>query len=593
MKGAVFSRRLVLVYTVIVAVPLALLTLVGTEQLRRGEYRRIIADAENDLKDNISHISTCIDLFVRIEISITGNRKMDDLFLFSDTADKVSIVFQTRELSDELERLLVSMPQIYGVRIFVDDERIPERWPVFFHRERLETAVGEQTGRVWRYDYRSELMGTLEMGRNRAVSYTTPILLHKRRIGRLQILMRTTDFFPFLYRGRDSVQRDFVFQGDAPVAAPEDGVEGLAPPLSSRVLAAAAGREAGRVAFRENGKERHFLWRRAPHTELLLVRDCTPELNESGIGAFRAISGIGILLSTALLFLVIRFATIRMTTRLYLIINGMNEVHKGNLDVIVPVEGNDEISGMAKAFTNMLARIKRLIQEIKAEERLVTETEIKAMQNQINAHFLYNVLETIRMQAELRDEKTIVQSITLLGKMLRYCLTLRKTRGKVIEELEYTRSYIALLNIRNDYVVTLREHIEETALALEIPRMLLQPIVENAFLYAIEPEGEDAVIDLWVETDAAKGMLLISVRDYGRGLEPEAMDHLIKHIAGEDELDTPGGIGLKNIQLRLAAFYGPSWKLEIKSAPDEGTLVCIPVPLLYTRSDDYDKNIDR
>jgi two-component system sensor histidine kinase YesM len=395
--------------------------------------------------------------------------------------------------------------------------------------------------------------------------------------------MRPINFFPFLYRERDSVQRNFVFQGDTPLVLPEDGVEGLPPALSSPVLTAAAGKEAGRVAFWENGRERHFLWRRAPHTDLLLVRDCTPELNELGIGAFRAISGIGILLSTALLFLVIRFATIRMMSRLYLIINGMNEVHKGNLDVMVPVEGSDEISGMAKAFTNMLARIKCLIQEIKAEERLVTETEIKAMQNQINAHFLYNVLETIRMQAELRDEKTIVQSITLLGRMLRYCLTLRKTRVKVIEELEYTRSYIALLNIRNDYEVALREHIEETALTREIPRMLLQPIVENAFLYAIEPEGEDAIIDLWIEADAVKNTLLISVRDYGPGLAPEALERLIKHIAGGDELDTPGGIGLKNIQLRLTAFYGPAWKLDIKSSPDEGMLVRIPVPLLDTK----------
>jgi two-component system sensor histidine kinase YesM len=591
MKGAVFSKRLVLVYTVIVTVPLAILILVGTEQLRRGEYRRIIADAENDLKDNVSHISTCMELFLRIEVSITGNRNMDDLFLFSDTSDKASIVFQTRDLSDELERLLVSMPQIYGIRIFIDDERIPERWPVFFHKERLESASHEeaaaggtkQTERVWQYGYRSELMGSLEMGRNLAVSYTTPILLRKRGIGMMQILMRMRDFFPFLYRERDSAQRNFVFHGSAPVAEPEDGVEGLSPTLSSHVLAAAAGEEAGRVTFWENGRERCFLWRRAPDTDLLLVRDCTPELNEPGIGAFRAVSGIGILLSAALLFFVIRFATIRMMSRLYLIINGMNEVHKGNLDVMVPVEGSDEISGMAEAFTNMLARIKCLIQEIKAEERLVTETEIKAMQNQINAHFLYNVLETIRMQAELRDEKPIVQSITLLGKMLRYCLTLRKTRVKVIEELEYTRSYIALLNIRNDYEVALREHIEETALTLEIPRMLLQPIVENAFLYAIEPEGEDAVIDLWIEPDAVKGILMISVRDYGRGLAPEALDRLIRHIASEDEKDTPGGIGLKNIQRRLAAFYGSSWKLDIKSAPDEGTLVRIPVPLRYTK----------
>ncbi|MDR1971293.1 MAG: histidine kinase [Treponema sp.] len=565
MKGSIFSRRMVLVYTLIVAIPLSITILIGTERFRSLEYRRIIAAAEADLAEYASHAAGCIDLFMRIESAVSGNRGMDDLFLFTDKSDMAAVIFQIWDLCGELERLQFASPGL-GIRIFADDDLIPERWPVFFHQERLRRlSLSGGSGQRWRYGYPGEI---LQPGGTAMVSYTTELILRKRRIGDLQVLMPMAEFFPLLYRGDGRLS--FVFSG-ASALGEAPGGESLGGPARDRLLRAALGQERGVLPIQDRGKKRYLLWQRPPNSDLLFVRDCAGELGGAGIRSLRTAAGIGVVLSTALLFFIIRSVTRRLMGRLYRIMNSMGEIRRGNLDISITEEGHDEISGIAGAFNNMVSRIRELIAQITLEQRLVTETELKAMQNQINSHFLYNALETIKMQAELRSETAIVESITLLGKMLRYCLGSGQGRAAIREELGYIRSYIGFLNIRNDYRITLKETLDPSCLDCQIPKMLIQPLVENAFHHAIEPEGEDAVIELLAERK--NGVLWISVRDYGPGIKAAELGA----IAGGAEKNG-NGIGLSNIRHRLSAFYGPQWKPHIENAAGGGTLVRIPIP---------------
>jgi two-component system sensor histidine kinase YesM len=569
-KGRIFSRRMVLVYTLIVTIPLSIAILIGTERFWNMEYHRIITAAEADLKENAAHTIRCIELFMRFESAVIGNREMDDLFLFADKTDKAAMVFQIWDLCNELERLQFASPQV-SIRIFVDDPVIPERWPVLFRRERLRALEESYPGARWRYGS-GEISKADSMS---MVSYTTGILLRKRRIGELQILMPMADFFSFLER-RDG-RRYFVFSGEKPLEiSPEESLDSsgdkpLGGSVVEKLFQAARKKENGILKIRDQDGIRHILWQGIPNTELLFARDCSGELRGAGISSLRIAAGTGVVLSTILLFLVIRFVTGRMMGRLYRIMNGMGEIRRGNLDISITEEGKDEISGMAQAFNNMVARIRDLIAQITEEQRLVTETELRAMQNQINSHFLYNALETIRMQAELAGEPSIVESVTLLGRMLHYCLRSGVScsgggQVSVREELEYIRSYIGFLNIRNDYHISLKEDLDPRCMDHQIPKMLIQPLIENAFHHAIEPEGENAIVELRIEKK--DGILWISVRDYGPGIK----------VAGLAAEGIEKGIGLKNIQLRLSTFYGPQWKLRIENAAGRGTLVRIPIP---------------
>jgi two-component system sensor histidine kinase YesM len=544
-------------------IPLAVLVAMTIRSYRAGEYEKLIDGARKNLEDYTAYSMGCVDMVYRIESLIAGNSGLIELFFFTDLTEPLPVILRTRAVSDELERLQVSLPLIYGIRIFIANRGIPERWPIFFYEGRLSLPPEK----VWQYDFRTTLMGTLEAGEP-LVAFSNEILFSKRQIGCLQILMRTRDFFPFLFREEDPENRNFVFfQGRALPGTP--GQEELPPGLVKEILIAAAANPGGFFRFRDGAATRIFVWHAVPGTELLLVRDCSTRAVQKNIYLFIIVAALGIAASAVLLFFIIRFATQKMMTRLYIIMEGMKEVQKGNLELRLSVEGNDEITDMARIFTDMVGRIKALIAQTTEEQRLIGETELRAMQNQINSHFLYNALETIKMQAELASESSIVESITLLGRMLRYCLRSGPNRVSIREELEYIRSYIGFLNIRNDYRVTLKENLNPSCMDHQIPKMLIQPLVENAFHHAIEPEGEDAVIEL--RTEKKDGALWISVRDYGPGIKTTEPDI----FAGGEKKK---GIGLSNIQMRLSAFYGPQWKLRIENAPGGGTLVRIPIP---------------
>jgi two-component system sensor histidine kinase YesM len=565
MKGTVFSRRLVLIYTLIVSIPLGFLIFFATETLRRSEYQKVVERADKRLEDYARHVLDCLEVVNRIRNSITNHTVMADYFLFTSRDDKVSVILQTKALADELERMQLSFPLLYAIRVFFTDQRLPERWPTFYHETRLDyPAEG------WRFNHRGGPVTALEDRSPLIVSYTGDLLLRTRRIGILQIAIPVDSFFPFINNG--SPGADFVLTGDQVIP------ESLEPALADRIRKAAESGENGSVVLKEKGKSHFFLWRTIPGSDLLLVHDCYNDSVLSGLESFRFLAGFGILASTALLFFIIRFTTGRLMRRLYLIMDGMKELRRGNLDIALRIEGNDEVTEMARVFTDMAGRIKDLAGEITREQQLVAQTEIRAMQNQINAHFLYNVLETVKMQAEIYNAAGIVRSITLLGRMLRYCLGLRLRVVPLREELGYIRSYIDLLNIRNDYTIELRERIEESYLDIGIPKMLIQPLVENAFLHAVEPMGEDARIDITAE--AENDVLWISVKDYGPGLETGELEKIKERMQAEETVS--GHIGLRNIQQRLSVFYGENWKLRIASVPRGGTAVHIPIPLTGT-----------
>ncbi|GHT60727.1 hypothetical protein FACS1894109_18680 [Spirochaetia bacterium] len=575
----VFSRRLVLIYTIIVSIPLGLMIFIATEIFRKIEYNRVIEKERRNLEADTRHVLDCIEVVKKVRNTISVNPAMADLFLFTDKKDRISVIYQTRTIANELERLQLSFPMLYGIRIFIADENIPERWPIFYREER---SVLSGSGDGWSYDFHTALKTTLKMDILPVVSYSDEFLISNRHIGSVQILISMADFFPSINSSDsygDPLPADFVLTKDAVMAGKGNVLSAfLEKSIRAGIRSGGSGDE-GMISVRENRIEHLFLWRAVPGSDLFLIHDCLAETTLQSIGYFRLLAAFGIITSTALLFLIIRFATGRLTNRIYLITDGMRKLQHGNMDITLGVEGNDEVAEMARVFTEMVGRIRNLDSIITKEQQLVAETEIRAMQNQINVHFLYNVLETVKMQAELRNAHDIVHSITLLGKMLRYCLRIRQRVVPLREELAYIHSYIDLLNVRNDYAITVNDYIEKDCMDLKIPKMLIQPLIENVFHHVIEPSGENAQIDIYAETERQKGILLISVKDYGPGIPGELLEKIKEKINSGIEEDAPGHIGLRNIQERLTVFYGSGWKLDISSIQGQGTVVRVPVPL--------------
>ena len=227
---------------------------------------------------------------------------------------------------------------------------------------------------------------------------------------------------------------------------------------------------------------------------------------------------------------------------------------------------------------SMLERIPKLMEDNLNRELLAKNSEIRALQNQINAHFIYNVLESIKMMAEIDEEYEISDAVTSLGKLLRYSMKWVSGNVKVEEELEYIKNYLALMNLRFDYRIILSLNIPPEILKQEIPKMSLQPIVENAIYHGIEEMAEDTTIYM-------KGIIqdkscIIEITDAGKGMTEIEVANLQKKIAGE--IETGGGagngIGLKNVQDRIHIAFGNQYGISIASKIDCYTKIMVKVP---------------
>ncbi len=569
-----FSTQVAFIYTLIIAIPLSLLILGVSEYLTRSIIASLFQEAERTVDEQARHVETIALQMERIESVVSSDFELNQFLLLADDTDPVQIIEKLIYHTKTLERITFTQPLIYKTNIFVHNPAIPERWPLIYREERM----GNKGLDRWIYNYKNRMTTAIDVQIEPAVYLTGTLELQKRHVGYVQIGVRMTDFFPFLYQDTlaGNTNRTVVYCRDALVGPEQRNIPSFIEQIDARFPQA----ESGSWRFKNHIDEYLLAFRRIPRLGLTLVHWRSAKSLVSSISLIRFVS-IGVLmLSVLVMFMVITGATNRLFTRLYQIMNGLRAIRDGNLAVSIHVGGSDEVAEMAGIFTSMVDRINKLIEEIKNEHALLAQTQIRAMQNQINAHFLYNVLETIKMQAELANQYPIVASITLLGRLMRYSLKLSRHQVPLEQELSYISDYITLLNIRNDYTIVLKLDIPQELLPLEIPKMLIQPVVENAVHHGIEPDGEDGGILIRCFADVSQNRWWVQVQDSGRGMAADALDRLKRQVAeGREPEGISGGIGLVNIQQRLWVLFGKEFVLDIESAPGAGTTVTMPLPL--------------
>lgn len=265
--------------------------------------------------------------------------------------------------------------------------------------------------------------------------------------------------------------------------------------------------------------------------------------------------------------------------RFYKMYDVMTEIRGGNLELTLPEEGEDEITELSREINRMLQRIKELNKENLDRQLLAKNAQIKSLQNQINAHFIYNVLESIKMMAEIEEKYDISDAITALGKMLRYSMKWMNGTVTIAEEIEYIKNYLSLMNLRNDYEIYLSLNIPKEIYDIRIPKMMLQPLVENAVYHGIEQMAEDTNIYI-------KGIIkddkecVIEVADAGKGMNEVTLEALRNKIYDQTRVTEEGthGIGLKNVQDRIQLYFGEAYGMEIFSMEGCFTKVLIHLP---------------
>ena len=240
-------------------------------------------------------------------------------------------------------------------------------------------------------------------------------------------------------------------------------------------------------------------------------------------------------------------------------------------DIITQLDTDreDEIGEMAKQFKALLERIAEKNNETLIKQDLLRITEIKALQSQINPHFLYNTLDSIKWKAKLNETEDIAFMITELSVILKGSMDTNTIFVSIEEELKFVKSYMNIQSLRYldrfKFILDIEEGIEH----MVIPKLILQPLVENALVHGIEPLDENGIIQLniWADQD----YLYFSVVDTGVGTNENLNELLMK-------VNTKS-IGLHNVQKRIKLYYGNQYGLDIQSKLGEGTNVLIKIPL--------------
>lgn len=259
---------------------------------------------------------------------------------------------------------------------------------------------------------------------------------------------------------------------------------------------------------------------------------------------------------------------------IYELVNCMRQVEAGNLETQVEFNSSDEIGLMGQSFNKMVRQLKYLIRDITEKQERLKHAEIKALQAQINPHFLYNTLDTIKWLAKLKryDELTVI--VTELGKLLRNTISSHKEFITVRECLELINNYLNIQKIRYGQRLKIAFHIEPAILDYRIPKLLLQPIVENAIIHGLEKKIGPGHLEINGRQEA--GELVFEVIDDGLGIEPEKIALLNARINWSSTSDS---IGLQNVNRRIQLAYGPEYGLHLESQPGEGTKVTLRFPL--------------
>ncbi|WP_397364586.1 sensor histidine kinase [Paenibacillus sp.] len=263
------------------------------------------------------------------------------------------------------------------------------------------------------------------------------------------------------------------------------------------------------------------------------------------------------------------------------LIREMKQVEIGNFRGMVNVSSYQEINILVASFNRMVSRIEELIERVKISSVSEKNAELQALQSQVNPHFLYNTLDMIYWMLDEKENDRLGELVLSLSSMFRYSSEWKDGASVTLrEELEQIHHYLTIILIRLEGRLRVETPVDERWLDIRLPKMTLQPIIENAVKYGLESLKRQGVLKLY--TQEVGGVLKIVVEDNGNGIDAERLAWLKQSINRQTskESDTgSSGIGLQNLHRRLQHMFGERYGLEIDSIPDKGTQVAVLLPL--------------
>jgi two-component system sensor histidine kinase YesM len=254
----------------------------------------------------------------------------------------------------------------------------------------------------------------------------------------------------------------------------------------------------------------------------------------------------------------------------------MAVVETGNLDIRFNTKYNDEIGTLTRQFNSMLERIQLLVRKVEEEQTQKRRMELKTLQMQIDPHFLYNTLDSIKFLADQKSDNTS-KMVMALGQFYKHCLSKGDGITTVGEEVDHLKSYLTIQKIRYFTQFDYQIEVDESLLSCQTVKFILQPLVENAIYHGIKKKHGKGVINIKGYREEDK--LVFNVYDNGAGIAPARLE-VIRNSLKRSNTTNEVGIGVFNVHKRIVMNYGDEYGLSITSVQNEFTLLTVKHPIV-------------
>jgi len=251
----------------------------------------------------------------------------------------------------------------------------------------------------------------------------------------------------------------------------------------------------------------------------------------------------------------------------------MQKIEKGDYYHKIDISGQKEVIVLAHSFNSMIEEIKTLMEKVIVEQNEKRKTEFRALQNQINPHFLYNTLDSIVYLSENKMNEKVIKMVVALSKFFRISISRGKNIILLKEEIEHAKNYLLIQQIRYDDKFNFEFIIDDEVLDFKVVKLSLQPIIENAIYHGINTEnGSGKVIIRAFKSD---DKLILEVEDDGYGIPEDKIEEMYHSIKFESDNKS---VGLRNVYQRLKIYHGDEVEFKIISELDEKTIVRLEIP---------------
>ncbi|MFD0674663.1 histidine kinase [Cohnella sp. GCM10027633] len=591
-RNASISHKLFLAFSLLIVVPAIVVSFLFIRTKETELYKNAMSDGSSHVARLSEQLRSGMSMIENVSSAALAQKAFVD-FIHSDMkADGLELVKFRQNQYEQMRDLIESNKLIGELSFYVDNPNIHEIWPEIYHYDKFRpkdygAKLREEGGasfRLFSFKDGDDTLSYYRVARLQSQQKQPTIMEirspHSEFFGNL--LEETEgDFFSVVMDGT-MPSRSVYNGGHAFVRGAGDALEDIFGRIHGQLSVLT---QSGPIKVKVGDHTYYALYRYIAPLNAYVVDIASHQALMKGPRSWYIIVAAVTTFVLLLMLLLVSQTTRRIFRRLDSVLVSMRRVRKGQLDAKIVTgleahETGDEIDEVAVSYNATLDEIQRLMTQVVDKQLIAKNAQLHSLHSQINSHFLYNALESIRMMAEVERQPAIADALVSLGSLMRYSMKWRSDTVDLGEELANIQSYVQFINFMDGRAIELQADLPEEVLRYAIPKMCMQPIVENAVHHAAPSGGSVRIgITVRVEDDSA---LYIEIRDDGVGVEPRLLESLQAALQGESDspiVASNNGLGLENVHKRLQLHYGRGFGLSMDSAQGEGAYTSVTIRL--------------